>query len=415
MASVSKRKWKKPDGSTGEAWAVRYLVGGKHKQKTFARMKDANAFRAKVEVEAAARVHTGIVQDCTVAQAAAQYGRHNDRRLADGQIKRGSHKNLAGLLSNSIVPHLGRLRMADVDPLVLENWFTALRDDDGLSARTALERLIGFSSFWKFAKRRKMVGGENPASIALDEIGRIPKPRIRTLTAQEVKTLLSTAETRRKWQSEHSWAATRLAVNLAAFSGLRIGEILALRLCDVEIEGRRVHVRHTLNEWDELTTPKTRDSRRVVPIAQHVADLFAEYVTTHYIANERQIIIRTGFGRKHAAGGAVSSSQFGVHYWRPLVVEAGLQVEGDLLHFHALRHFAASWWLSNRMPIAEASRLLGHSNPTITLGIYSHVVMEIEDRDSAMDTMSAALLHATLGQELRILRTAEKTLEYQPH
>jgi integrase len=410
MASVNKRRWTRPDGSTGEKWIVRYLAGEQHKQRTFARKKEADAFRLKIESSAAQNKLTGVAIDATVAQAATEYGIHNDRRFEDGQIKRGSHRNLVNLIANAIMPHLGKMRMADVDGTVLERWFYTLREVEGLSARTAMERLIGYATFWTFAKRRKLVSGENPASEALAIIGKMPRTTIRTITANDLQRLLAAASERRKHQTHHSWRVTQLAVHLAAFSGLRIGEILALRLCDVDLTGRRVHVRHTLNDWDELTEPKTRDSRRVVPIPQAVATLIADYIRDDYTPNDREIIIRTSFGRGSAAGGPIVANAFGRNYWQPLVEAAGLGDPDDGLHFHALRHFAASWWLQNRMPITEASRLLGHSSPTITLGIYSHAIMEAEERASAIDTMSAALIEGTVAQKLR---TAGKSLQYQ--
>ncbi|MED5545791.1 MAG: site-specific integrase [Pseudomonadota bacterium] len=412
MASVSKREWSYR-GETKTAWIVRWVdAGGKHCQRTFAKKKEADGYRTKIESEEAKFGKSGAVRDVTVRELLDEYGRYNDRRFADGQLKRGSLRNLSMSLDKSVRRHLGRVRVSELDPILIERWFMDLREKDGLSARTAYDRMLMFSTLWKFAKRQKMARGDNPVSEAIQHVGAIPKKRIRAMTSNDVQAVLAASGIRRKGQHAASVPVTQLAVHIAAFCGLRIGEILALRLCDLDLERRHIAVRHTLNGWDELTEPKTVASHRTVPAPRLVADMLSGFIRDRYVPNERQLIFRAVTSRTgQGAGGPINVTTFNTCYWKPLLQAAGLQDE-DAFHFHALRHFAGSWWLRNGLPVADVSRLLGHANPSITMKIYIHEMLDAEERASAIDTYAAALLAPPVAQELR---TGQNLLSYQSH
>lgn len=411
MASVAKRTWTYK-GAEKTAWVVRFVDRtGAHRQKTFGKKRDADNYRTRVEFERAEQGHIAYVAPKTVAEIARIYGSHIDRRLEDGQIKRGSHKNVAQALRVSIVPRLGKMKLADLSADDCERWFMALRKEDRLAPKTAQERLIKLSAMLDFAVRRDLAK-KNPAKAALENIGGLPAPKVRELSPDEVRHLLETASARAKWQHEPTYRLTLVACHVAAFCGLRIGEILALRLCDVDFAGRRLHVRHTVNEWDELTPPKTPSSLRTVPMPPHVADLLQGWIAAFYRHNPREMIFRAVTSRRGAPGGPISVAAFNASYWRPLTVRAGLDDPKDHVHFHALRHFAASWWLGQQMPIAEASKLMGHSSAKITLTIYTHALMREDERTTAIDTMAATFLAPS---DVANVRNAEKALLYQAH
>jgi integrase len=70
--------------------------------------------------------------------------------------------------------------------------------------------------------------------------------------------------------------------------------------------------------------------------------------------------------------------------WR-LLAEAGLP---DKVRFHDLRHTAATLAIKQGIPISTVSKMLGHSNPAMTLRRYAHVLDEMhEDAARAMDAL----------------------------
>lgn len=88
MASVTKRRWKKLDGSIGEAWQVRYLdpATGTAPAKTFKLKKEADAFKRKVETELSEGARIARRATRTVSELIEEYLLHADERAAKGQV-----------------------------------------------------------------------------------------------------------------------------------------------------------------------------------------------------------------------------------------------------------------------------------------------------------------------------------------
>ena len=74
--------------------------------------------------------------------------------------------------------------------------------------------------------------------------------------------------------------------------------------------------------------------------------------------------------------------------WLPLLKRAGLP---ETTRFHDIRHTAATLLLMRGVPVKVVSEMLGHSDPTITLSIYAHVLPDMQDATArAMDLMLGA-------------------------
>lgn len=82
------------------------------------------------------------------------------------------------------------------------------------------------------------------------------------------------------------------------------------------------------------------------------------------------------------------------HSWSLLLIAAGLQIKGQPrpFHFHALRHFAASWMLEGRLSPPDVAALLGHRTFDVTLQVYAHSVFSGAHRHNALDRMAANLV-----------------------
>jgi integrase len=189
----------------------------------------------------------------------------------------------------------------------------------------------------------------------------------------------------------------RCTVHLAAFCGLRWGEIMGLTVSALDLDGRAVHVWHSLTEWDELKGPKTRAGIRDVPVPQHLTVMLSDWLDRHYIDNDRGLVFRTPSGKR------ISAANFHAEYWQPLLARAGLLRDTDNLHFHALRHFAASWMIQNALSLPEVASLLGHKKFDLTLQVYAHPISGGRQRSEAMDRMAASLLESPLltgGEQL---------------
>jgi integrase len=170
------------------------------------------------------------------------------------------------------------------------------------------------------------------------------------LTPQQVNRLLETVRGSR-YES---------IIVLGATLGLRVGEVLALRWEDVDLQGGTVSIRHTL--WKgKLYPPKTPQSRRTLKLPERALEALRRH------AGQR----KEGYLLQTRNGTPVAPENFWCCGWKPALRAAGLD---ESLTFHQLRHGAASLLLNQNVPIPVVSKYLGHASPNITMRVYAHVL-----------------------------------------
>jgi integrase len=162
-----------------------------------------------------------------------------------------------------------------------------------------------------------------------------------------------------------TWPAYGLLVRFAAFSGLRAGEIGALRLGRVAIDGSWVEVAESVEEvHGQLVygAPKTYTRRRVdLPAA--LTDEMAEHRATR--PQDTDAFLFTG-----PAGGALRHTNFYRRFFKPAVVRAGLDPR---TRFHDLRHTAAALMIGQGAHLLVVKERLGHSTIAVTADRYGHL------------------------------------------
>ena len=146
---------------------------------------------------------------------------------------------------------------------------------------------------------------------------------------------------------------------LLFYSGMRIGEAMALEKSD--IEGNTIRITKTRNRKQHITPPKTKSSVRTISIPA-IAERSLKEVCQG-LPDSKLVFPVTYTTCLHHFKQAVSAS--GV---RPLTI-------------HALRHAHASILIAKGVPITAISKRLGHTSPQITLSVYSHAT---KDSDQAI-------------------------------
>lgn len=248
----------------------------------------------------------------------------------------------------------------------------------GLAPRTVgylrgvLRQAIGY------AERMDLVG-RNVARLARPP--RVPRRQVSPLTLEEARAFRAAI------------AGDRLeALYLVAVGcGLRQGEILGLRWRDVDLDARALRVRFALARVDgelALVEPKSAASRRAVPMPAFVAAALAAH-------RERQAA--EALPRRPEPPDPFADLVFTTTIGTPLdgisvtrrfqrvLKGAGLPRQ----RFHDLRHAAASYMLAAGVPARVVMETLGHSEISLTLNTYSHVLPGL-GRDAA-DRMDALL------------------------
>ena len=146
---------------------------------------------------------------------------------------------------------------------------------------------------------------------------------------------------------------------LGATCGLRMGEALGIKWLDVDFDQGTLTIGRTIWRGKVLPT-KTNSSRRTIKLPR----IALEALHRHRANGQHDWVFPTAKGNPHYA------ANFYRHSWKPMLERAGLPP----ITFHQLRHGAASYLFSQRVPIPVVSKYLGHANPSITLSVYSHMI-----------------------------------------
>jgi len=188
-----------------------------------------------------------------------------------------------------------------------------------------------------------------------------------------------------------------LLVRFAAFTGLRAGEIGALKVRRLDLMRRRVEVSESASEAHgkfEVGATKTYE-RRNVPVPAALIDQLV-----HHIAGKGP----DDFVFESPDGGPVRHSNWYPRHFKPAVVRAGLP---DGTRFHDLRHtYAAMLIAQGAHPRAMMERL-GHSTIQVTLGTYGHLFPNLEESlDHALNSVFEGASPTEPAPTLNVRRSA---------
>jgi integrase len=177
---------------------------------------------------------------------------------------------------------------------------------------------------------------------------------------------------------------------------LRWGEFAALRVRDVDLIRRRLHVREAMVElrWQVLIgTPKDHEQREVPiprfliePLTQALAGRAADDLA--FTSPEGAIMRNNNFRRRCFDAAAVRAG-----------------VEG--ITPHGLRHTAASLAIQAGAPVTVVSKMLGHADPSITLRVYAHLW------PNDLDALADRLHEAKIASDADSVRTKPSILSFQ--
>jgi integrase len=211
--------------------------------------------------------------------------------------------------------------------------------------------------------------------VTLTDPPRVPDQHVTVLDPAQAGTLLRAA-------AGHDHEAL---ITVAIALGLRQGEALGLRWQDVDLGGRQLHVRNALQRLDghlQLVEPKTEQSRRTITLPSAVVAAL-QLQRAHQAAQRGALIHESGYVFAHPDGSPLDGTRVTRQFQR-LLATAGL----PRMTFHQLRHSCASLLLAQGVSPKGVQEVLGHSNVSTTLNIYSHLLPSVrQDIADAMDRM----------------------------
>ncbi len=349
MPSIARR----PDGQ----WRARYRdVAGKEHARHFVRKADAQAWLDSITTS----VLTGAYVDprktrITVTEWAGQW---LSTRV---DLKATTRRGYDSALRTHVLPVWGPVRLADVTYQGVASWVADLYRS-GLSAATVRQAHRVLSLVLTFAVRDGRLA-RNPATG-------VPLPRAARkeqvfLTHEQVDGLAAAA------------GRDRLVIYFLAYTGVRYGEMAALRVRNLNLLRRRALITEAVadvNGHAVFGTPKTHQ-RRQVPVPRFLAD----ELTAHVAGKGPADFVFTA-----EKGGLLHLRNFRRLSFDPAVRAAGVQG----LTPHGLRHTAASLAIASGGNVKVVQTMLGHQSATMTLDLYGHLLAD--QLDEVADAMDAA-------------------------
>lgn len=186
-------------------------------------------------------------------------------------------------------------------------------------------------------------------------------------------------------------------------TGLRLGEIVALRWEDIDFDNKTISINKSaaivskkeqkndgvIHSEVIIQTPKTKKSVRKLYIEEPIISLLKQ---EKLLQKERKLLCGdaynlSGFVFTNENGGMLHPRSVQDHFKRT-IKNVGL----PNLHFHSLRHTAASIMLYNGVDIKTVQEILGHEDIQTTLDIYTHVIDELK-RDGQKAIYNSIIFH----------------------
>lgn len=171
-------------------------------------------------------------------------------------------------------------------------------------------------------------------------------------------------------------------IMLSLMTGLRIGELCALKWTDIDLKKRVIVVEKTLQRICQkgkkskitITVPKTSNSNREIPISNALYDFLIQIKPS-----KRELYFLTS-----------SNKPTEPRNYRKIYLTLLKKLKINQTSFHALRHTFATRLIENKVDIKTVSELLGHSSVNITISIYVH--SEFNTKRKAVKTLDNLIL-----------------------
>lgn len=296
-------------------------------------------------------------------------GEYLDRWLGDVRdtVRKSTHEGYEYAVRPHIKPALGRIKLKDLNPAQIR-WFYRDRLDFGLAPATVHKQHVVLHKALKAAVADGLIPRNAAAGLKLP---RITREEIDPLTEEESRRLLEAV------RGERLEALYVLALN----TGMRQGELLALKWEDVDLEGGRLRVRRTLTHAEKafvLGEPKTKNSRRTIRLTKGTISALQAHLS-------RQLEEIEKMGSLYQLGGLIFATEAGTiinpsnlrnRSFKPLLAKGAL----PQIRFHDLRHTCATLLLSKDVNVKVVSEMLGHASISITLDIYSHLLPDMQEK-----------------------------------
>lgn len=342
-------------------WLARWRDPAGHQRKrSFPRKVDAQRFLTTVSSDL---LHGAYVDPGAGRMTVGQYaGAWLERQ---GQLRPGTRQRYSEIIRVHVVPAFGSVPLARLERSAVSSWVAEL-SASGLAGATVRHVHRVLAEVLGSAVADGRLARNVAAGVPLPRAGGRDK---RFLTHEEVARLAGAA------------GDDGVIIRVLAYTGLRFGELAALRVRDVDPRRRRLTVARSVSEVNGrlVVGPPKSGSARSVPIRRTVADELAA--------------VCAGRAGDAVVFTAPAGGMLWLRNWRRRVFEPAARAAGlDGLTPHGLRHTAASLAVSAGAHVKSVQQMLGHASAAMTLDVYSGLFGD--DLDAVADRLDEAAAKA---------------------
>jgi integrase len=335
------------------------------------RERSAGTFDSKREAERAARRAEGKLEAgewVDPADGKLTFERYvEDYWWPSRQLEVSTRAAYRSYLNKHFIPYFGRRTMASITPSAVESWISkALKD--GLSPASVRKYHSMLKTIFQRAVRDRVIVVNPCAATELPKAVRKP----RTIPTPEDFDRLIT-EIPQRW---------RLLLLVEIETGLRWGELIALRPQHIDFLRRLVHVRETVVEVSKKMSPTgermlfkaypKNDQHRSLSVGQPLIELISTDIASRRLSREDLLFPST----LKPGAGALSRNTFRTKVWLPALERTGLDFH---VRVHDLRHAHASWLLAGGADLKAVMERMGHSQ-LATAQRYLHTLPDADEQ-----------------------------------
>ena len=360
MPSVRVRR--SDDGRTRFVALYRDPTGKQRSAGTFSNGRDAERAGRRAE----ATVESG-------AWISPSAGRITFRRyvedvwLPSRHVEVSTFAGYRSYLDKHFLPYFGERTMADIQASTVQDWVTGAARS-GLSPTSVTKYHVMLHSVFKRAVRDRVILA-NPCEGT--ELPKIPPRKQRILTPEEYRRLIGEVPDRYE-----------LLVMTDIETGLRWGELIALRPRHLDLVRRLISVEQTIVEVSRKHSPTgarmivkdyPKDNEfRTLRISSFLAQRLAQHIDGLGLGRDDLLFSSSG----KSGGNPISRNTFRTRVWLPAVAASGLEFH---LRVHDLRHAHASWLLAGGADLKTVMERMGHAQ-IVTTQRYLHTLPDADDK-----------------------------------
>ncbi len=283
-------------------------------------------------------------------------------------VKESTYRKYSNLWQSYIRPQLGHMQIPDISQSILEEYCTALLTSggskgEGLSAKTVSDTMSLIRCVLQFCISKKIVVSCDTRMITVKQCTK----KMRVLTVKEQQILCN--------HIYSDLSPQNVGVLFCLFTGIRVGEICALKWEDISFSENTVHIHQTMQriQIDEtenktkiiITTPKSTCSIRTIPLPDELISVLKT------VRGSASGYFLTGSDKRWIEPRTMQ------YHFKSLLKRCKIEDA----NYHALRHTFATRCVELGFDVKSLSEILWHASVNITMNRYVHPSMNLKRKN----------------------------------